>query len=109
MILKLYVILHRKQKKNGIADTSVKMAVRQAHGPERSRRAEKKRKWKTNLIAERSDSIIRCSMLDVRCSMFSLYVERRDLMRGLFSQIFLQQQAMHPAGEPFVQIFFKSI
>jgi hypothetical protein len=45
MILKLYLILHRKQKKIGITDTSVKMAVRQAHGPERSRRAEKKRKW----------------------------------------------------------------
>ncbi len=41
-------------------------------------------------------------------SMFSLFVERRDIMRGSVSKIFLQYQAVHLAGKLVGQKFFKS-
>jgi|GEM_PF-3678980 len=62
-----------------LPNTSIKTAVRQAHGPERSRRAEKKKRnshsrfgvgfLKTNAIKLRSEAT---SLFDVRRSMFDV-------------------------------------
>jgi hypothetical protein len=57
--------------------TSIETAVRQAHGPKRSRRAEKNRTSKTNAIKLRSGATslfdVRRWTLDVGRSMFSLF------------------------------------
>ena len=72
-------VLQETEELINIFVTSIKTAVRQAHGPERSRRAEKKPRLD---VVECSvlDVCFFHSMLDVRCSMLDVHLSKQPRM-----------------------------